>query len=45
VERTAVGNTLHSTPAAESIGSATVREHLPTHEISWIAQTFFCVFM
>ena len=37
VDKTAVGNTPHSTPHAEIIGSATVREHLPTQEISCIS--------
>lgn len=45
VESTAVGMTVHSRPAAEIIGSATVREHLPKHEMSWIARTRFCLSM
>ena len=34
VERTAVGTTQVSTPMAEMMGRATVREHLPRQEIS-----------
>ena len=34
VDRTAVGSTAHSTPAAEIMGKATVREHFPTQEMS-----------
>lgn len=37
VESTAVGRPEHSIPAAEMMGSATVREHLPTHEMSCTA--------
>ncbi len=44
VESTAVGITLVSMPAAERIGSATVREHFPKHEMSWTARTLFCLF-
>ena len=45
VESTAVGITLVSTPAAEMMGSATVKEHLPKPEISWMAATRFCGFI
>ena len=38
VESTAVGSPEHSMPTDEMIGSATVREHLPTQEMSWIAR-------
>ena len=34
VESTAVGRMEHSTPMAEIIGRATVREHLPKQEMS-----------
>ena len=34
VDRTAVGRMEHSTPMAEMMGRATVREHLPRQEIS-----------
>ena len=34
VDRTAVGITAASTPIADIMGSATVSEHLPTHDIS-----------
>lgn len=34
VESTAVGRIAASTPMAEIIGSATVKEHFPTHDIS-----------
>ena len=34
VDSTAVGTMEHSTPMAEMMGSATVREHLPRQEIS-----------
>jgi len=37
-----VGMTEHSMPVAEMIGRATVKEHLPTQEMSWIASTRFC---
>ena len=43
VDRTAVGSTEHSIPAAEIIGRATVNEHLPTHEMSWTANTLLLV--
>jgi hypothetical protein len=43
VDKTAVGMTLVSIPALDRIGSATVREHLPKQDISWIAATLFCL--
>ena len=36
VESTAVGTMEHSTPMAEIMGRATVKEHLPRQEISWM---------
>ena len=36
VDRTAVGRMLHSTPMALMMGRATVREHFPTQEMSWM---------
>ena len=41
VDSTAVGITVHSAPTDEMIGSATVSEHLPKHEMSCIANTRF----
>ena len=41
VDRTAVGTTQVSTPIAEMMGRATVREHLPRQEISWMETTRF----
>ena len=43
VDSTAVGMPAHSMPAAEIIGNATVSEHLPKQDISWIAATLFCI--
>ena len=37
---TAVGSTQVSIPHAEMTGSATVREHCPTHEMSWTVSIF-----
>ena len=42
VDKIAVGITAVSIPAAEIIGNATVKEHLPKHEISCIAAILFC---
>ena len=41
VERTAVGIIAASIPIAEMIGNATVSEHLPKQEMSWIVTIFF----
>ena len=41
VDSTAVGRIAVSTPMAEMMGSATVREHLPMQEISWIVTIRF----
>ena len=41
VERTVVGRTAHSMPAAEMMGRASVREHFPMPEMSWIVSTRF----
>ena len=41
VESTAVGRIAASIPIAEMTGSATVREHFPTHEMSWIVIILF----
>ena len=41
VERTAVGITAASTPIAEISGSATVEEHFPKQEISWMVTIRF----
>ena len=38
VESTAEGSTLVSIPHAEIIGNATVKEHCPTQEMSWIVK-------
>ena len=38
VESTAVGRPEHSMPTDEMIGMATVSEHLPTQDMSWIAR-------
>ena len=43
VESNAVGKAQVSIPKAEIIGIATVSEHLPKQEISWIAATLFCI--
>ena len=40
VERTAEGRIAVSIPNAEIIGSATVIEHCPKHEMSWIVSIF-----
>ena len=40
VESTAEGRMQVSAPAAERIGSATVSEHWPTQEMSWIVRIF-----
>jgi hypothetical protein len=42
VESKAVGITLTSIPAADIIGSATVKEHLPKQDMSCIAKIRFC---
>ena len=45
-DRTAVGTMPHSTPIAEMMGKATVSEHLPTHDMSWmLAIRFMCEFL
>ena len=44
VESTAVGKTDVSTPKAEIMGNATVREHFPTHDISCIVNILFILF-
>jgi len=41
VDKTAVGRTAVSIPMAESTGRATVREHFPTQEISWMVTIRF----
>jgi hypothetical protein len=41
VESTAVGKIDASTPHAEMIGNATVKEHLPTQEMSCIVKILF----
>ena len=41
VDNTAVGMTAVSTPQAEMIGKATVREHLPMQEMSWMVTIRF----
>ena len=41
VDSTAVGMTAVSTPQAEMIGKATVREHLPMQEMSWMVTIRF----
>ena len=38
MERIAVGNTVHSTPHAEIMGKAEVKEHLPMQEMSLMAR-------
>lgn len=43
-ESTAEGIIAVSTPQAEIIGSATVREHCPTQEISCIVRTFLSMY-
>ena len=40
VESTAEGRIQVSSPAAERIGSATVSEHWPTQEMSWMVRIF-----
>ena len=40
-ERIAGGRTAHSTPHAETSGSATVVEHCPTHDMSWMVRSLF----
>ncbi len=45
VERTVVGRTAHSMPAAEMMGRASVREHLPTPEMSWMVSTRFMMLL
>jgi hypothetical protein len=42
VDNTAVGITDVSMPAAEIMGNATVNEHLPKQDMSWIAAMRFC---
>ena len=39
-DKSDVGKIWHSTPTLERIGNATVKEHLPTQEISWIVKIF-----
>jgi len=41
VLRTAVGRITVSIPMDDRIGSATVREHFPKQEISWIVRILF----
>ena len=41
VLNSAVGRTAVSMPMALRIGRATVMEHFPLHEISWIVTAFF----
>ena len=43
VDRTAVGITAAYTPIAEITGSATVKEHFPKQEISWIVTILFII--
>lgn len=43
VESTAVGNIAASMPKEEMMGSATVKEHFPTQEMSWIVRILFIV--
>jgi hypothetical protein len=43
VDRTAVGRMTVSTPMAEMMGRATVVEHLPRQEISWIVSILFII--
>ena len=40
-ESTALGSAAHSTPHAETSGSATVAEHCPTQETSWMVRSRF----
>jgi hypothetical protein len=43
VDKTAVGKTEVSTPNAEIIGRATVKEHFPTQEMSCIVKILFII--
>lgn len=45
VDSTAVGTMAHSTPMAERMGSATVREHFPRQEMSWMLMIRFIGFL
>jgi hypothetical protein len=45
VLRTAVGRITVSTPMEDSSGRATVREHLPKQEISWMVRILFMFFL
>ena len=45
VESVAVGKIAASIPKEEMMGSATVSEHFPTQEISWIESILFINFV